>query len=190
MSIPCTRLFGSPALPCGRPVWSPIILLENSLSNQLRSISSQDSENIPTQPPRPPNAFLCFRSQFLQDKKAASHTEPEGSTSSLMSDLNPVQRWHSMSVEERRPHVHMALRLQQEHQISYPNSKFALGKGKKSAVPLPGPILRRGCPTKGPGNRRLSHHFLPDRPKPGATYSQLSFYSWPPCLVSNNFETL
>ncbi|KAJ7239377.1 high mobility group box domain-containing protein [Mycena haematopus] len=123
-------------------------------------MSSQNSENIPAQPPRPANAFLCFRSRFLRDRKAAaaSRTDPEGSKGSHMSDVSreAAQRWNSMSAEERRPYFDMASRIREEHKVAYPDYKFSPSKkgaaatASKSAVPRARPAHRRAQTTRGP----------------------------------------
>ncbi|KAF7375621.1 HMG box domain-containing protein [Mycena sanguinolenta] len=105
-------------------------------------------ENIPAAiaPPRPPNAFFCFRSRFIREKKAAAQpeTEPQGSKikGSRMPDLSreAALRWNTMLPEERRPFFEMATRLRNEHKVLYPNYKFAPGKkaaatASKSTVP-------------------------------------------------------
>ncbi|KAJ6578080.1 high mobility group box domain-containing protein [Mycena capillaripes] len=85
-------------------------------------------ENIPAHTPRPPNAFLCFRSRFIREQKAAS--QARGSKSGLMQDLSRQagQIWKRMSDEERRPYFDMASRLRAEHKVAYPDYKYTPSK--------------------------------------------------------------
>ncbi|KAJ7146782.1 high mobility group box domain-containing protein, partial [Mycena epipterygia] len=75
--------------------------------------------------PRPPNAFLCFRSRFIRDQKALAASK--GSKSSGMQDISRQAGhiWNDMSDEERSPYVEMANRMKEEHRMAHPDYKFA-----------------------------------------------------------------
>ncbi|KAF7335444.1 HMG box domain-containing protein [Mycena venus] len=87
-------------------------------------------KRIPAPPPRPPNAFICFRSRFIRDKKAASHAGGKGGKGSMMCDVSRQagDRWNDMSDEEQRPYFDLALRMREAHNIAYPNYKFCPSK--------------------------------------------------------------
>ncbi|KAJ6489054.1 hypothetical protein C8R45DRAFT_1074158 [Mycena sanguinolenta] len=130
-------------------------------------------ENIPTAnfPPRPPNAFFCFRSRFIREKKAAAQAEPQGSNlkGSRMPDVSreAATRWNSMTDAEQRPFFEMATRLRDEHKVLYPNYKFAPGKksaaaASKSAVPGARPAHRRAHTTKAPRTSGTGPSFSSD----------------------------
>ncbi|KAJ7692161.1 high mobility group box domain-containing protein, partial [Mycena rosella] len=72
--------------------------------------------------PRPPNAFLCFRSQLIREQKARSgqHKMQARDISRRAGHL-----WKEMSEEERRPYLEMSLRIKEEHMVAHPDYKFA-----------------------------------------------------------------
>ncbi|KAJ7765853.1 high mobility group box domain-containing protein, partial [Mycena maculata] len=77
--------------------------------------------------PRPPNAFICFRSRFIRDQKAKA---AQGSKGSGMQDASrhAGHVWNEMSDEEKRPYVEMSKRLRDDHKAAYPDYKFAPAK--------------------------------------------------------------
>ncbi|KAF8155341.1 hypothetical protein K438DRAFT_1942961 [Mycena galopus ATCC 62051] len=116
------------------------------------SMPSKETTSAP-HTPRPPNAFLCFRSRFIRDKKS--------SKGSHMCDISrqAAQRWNSMSAEERQPFFDMALVLRDEHRVAYPDYKFAPGKkeftGASKSVPRARPSRRAsGARTNTARSRR------------------------------------
>ncbi|KAJ7719496.1 hypothetical protein B0H16DRAFT_1474881 [Mycena metata] len=114
--------------------------------------------------PRPPNAFLCFRSRFIQDQKEAARTR--GLKGPGMKDISRQagQIWNEMSEEERRPFFEMAHRLKDEHRVMYPDYKFAPGK----KVPRPSgsrPSRSRAqASSMGSGPSLTSSHSTPRMP--------------------------
>ncbi|KAK7040041.1 putative transcription factor SOX-14 [Favolaschia claudopus] len=76
--------------------------------------------------PRPRNAFICFRSEFVRQAKLKGSSKPENQTC-LSRDA--ADAWRGMNAEERRPHVLMALQEKREHALRYPNYKYAPGSG-------------------------------------------------------------
>lgn len=92
-------------------------------------------ENIPSvYIPRPPNAFICFRSRFVRDQKA------QGSQGSGMKDISRQAGhiWNEMTEEERRPYVELSDRIKQEHRATYPDYKFNPAKrGSSKSVRAP-----------------------------------------------------
>jgi hypothetical protein len=141
-------------------------------------------DNIPSQPPRPPNAFLCFRSRFIREQKA-SHAR--GAKGSMMQDISrqAAHRWNGMSEEERRPYFDMALRMREEHRVTYPDYKFTPSKrgSGKSAGHRAQASRRRAQATGGPkepepGQSSFMAYFYHDDSHPMPTLS--SPYTPPP----------
>ncbi|KAJ7471042.1 high mobility group box domain-containing protein [Mycena latifolia] len=107
-------------------------------------------ENIPAAHiPRPPNPFICFRSRFIRDQKAASEKGARmQSISRRAGDL-----WNEMSDEQRRPYIEMSLRMKEDHMLAYPDYKFAPGKRAKDR-PKPAPRHRPRATASGSQRRR------------------------------------
>ncbi|KAJ7650909.1 high mobility group box domain-containing protein [Roridomyces roridus] len=82
--------------------------------------------------PRSPNAFICFRSQFVSMRKASGYSGPgcpQEHNSKLAGEV-----WNAMSPAEKQPYFVMAEQLKQEHMVQYPDYKFKRNKkpGSKS----------------------------------------------------------
>ncbi|KAF7317324.1 HMG box domain-containing protein [Mycena chlorophos] len=74
-------------------------------------------------PPRPPNAFLCFRAEYIKQEKARN----DGHTQTDWSKL-AGQQWRAMSPADKKKYQDMAARKKAEHQIQFPGYKYAPGK--------------------------------------------------------------
>ncbi|KAJ7825161.1 high mobility group box domain-containing protein, partial [Mycena leptocephala] len=61
--------------------------------------------------PRPPNAFILFRSSFIRARAVPAHIEPSHAALSAIAGLTwaalpapEKERWHSKAKEERERH--------------------------------------------------------------------------------------
>ncbi|KAJ7258998.1 hypothetical protein C8J57DRAFT_1035514, partial [Mycena rebaudengoi] len=85
--------------------------------------------------PRPPNAFFCFRSHFLEERRAAGALEGStkfggiGSQTSL--SRTAAAEWNSMGKVAQRPFIRMALKKRREHAVAHPFYKYAPRKRVK-----------------------------------------------------------
>ncbi|KAF8155775.1 hypothetical protein B0H34DRAFT_675910 [Crassisporium funariophilum] len=77
--------------------------------------------------PRPRNAFIFFRSSFINSRPPAG----EGQQNELSKSAGKV--WNRMSAEERRPFLVMAELEKQEHQVLYPNYIYSPGRAGTKA---------------------------------------------------------
>ncbi|KAG7453229.1 uncharacterized protein BT62DRAFT_873512, partial [Guyanagaster necrorhizus] len=73
--------------------------------------------------PRPPNAFLQFRSTYWEENKRERNNR---NVSRICGFL-----WNSMSAEERRVYEEMAAVAQAEHKLKYPHFTYAPGRREK-----------------------------------------------------------
>ncbi|TFY82890.1 hypothetical protein EWM64_g1127 [Hericium alpestre] len=94
--------------------------------------------------PRPPNAFILFRSSFIKSQQIPDKIE--GNRSSLSKIIGIV--WKSLPREEREHWEAQAVKAQAEHRQRYPHWRFrpctnALAKVKD------GPPRKRGSRNKG-----------------------------------------
>ncbi|KAF7324257.1 HMG box domain-containing protein [Mycena venus] len=101
--------------------------------------------------PRPRNAFICFRSEYVKAQKAAS-AKP-GSLNQTVLSRGAGAAWRALSDEEREPFVLMALREKEEHAIRYPNYQYApashcvSGAARKNKKHRPAPSRRASSAT-------------------------------------------
>ncbi|KAJ7199001.1 high mobility group box domain-containing protein, partial [Mycena pura] len=70
--------------------------------------------------PRPANAFLCFRSLYIQEQKATAQPAARQTDYSRRA----AQLWNSMSAKERRPYKDIADRIQAEHSALHPDYRY------------------------------------------------------------------
>ncbi|KAJ7629706.1 high mobility group box domain-containing protein, partial [Mycena polygramma] len=88
--------------------------------------SKASQEKAPAHTPRPPNAFLCFRSRFIREMKAfqTSNSGP------MMRDISKqaADVWNSMDDEDRQPYFEQAYRMRDEHKAAYPDYKYTPSK--------------------------------------------------------------
>ncbi|KIJ23985.1 hypothetical protein M422DRAFT_111323, partial [Sphaerobolus stellatus SS14] len=66
--------------------------------------------------PRPPNAFIVFRTEYIRAM------ETQNSTPEVSRSLGEM--WRSMSEEQKQPWVEKALEKKLEHQAKYPNYRY------------------------------------------------------------------
>ncbi|KAF9068677.1 high mobility group box domain-containing protein, partial [Rhodocollybia butyracea] len=70
--------------------------------------------------PRPPNAFMLFRSHMLKTKAIPPSAERRQQQLSKVAG----ECWNLLTQEERKPWHDEAARLLKEHQRKYPDYKF------------------------------------------------------------------
>ncbi|KAJ7279904.1 hypothetical protein C8J57DRAFT_994447, partial [Mycena rebaudengoi] len=73
--------------------------------------------------PRPPNAFMCYRSHLLLEHRSPTHGAGGFSVvGTLQQDISREagSKWRAMSEEERRPFMELAAQLKAQHAILYP----------------------------------------------------------------------
>lgn len=71
--------------------------------------------------PRPPNAFLCFRSEFWEMEKQRPESERDHRQISVLAG----ERWRSLSEAGRAPFKRMAEEYKKLHAKQYPDYKYA-----------------------------------------------------------------
>lgn len=77
--------------------------------------------------PRPPNAFMFFRSELWSKEKIKKTVERDHRQISRIAG----QVWNEMSDEARKPFIEQALVAKEEHKKKYPDYKFSpVSKGK------------------------------------------------------------
>nr|GAT50478.1 predicted protein [Mycena chlorophos] len=124
-------------------------------------------------PPRPPNAFLCFRAEYIKEEKARN----DGHTQTDWSKL-AGQQWRAMSPADKKKYQDMAARKKAEHQVQFPDYKYTPGKrglenrlrnGRASsksgsattAATTTAPLSGRARGSKTSGKRRTTRLRLP-----------------------------
>ncbi|KAJ7183654.1 high mobility group box domain-containing protein, partial [Mycena filopes] len=87
-------------------------------------MSSSTSANTP-HIPRPPNAFMIFRSQFIQDEREVLRLQGRSDTS-RMQDISRAagQQWRAMNGEARRPFFEQADEAKRMHGLRHPDYVF------------------------------------------------------------------
>jgi HMG (high mobility group) box len=70
--------------------------------------------------PRPPNAFMLFRSDFLSKGIIPSHVESKQQTLSLLVAIC----WRELAPEEKKVWNDLAKKMKQEHSLRHPNYKY------------------------------------------------------------------
>ncbi|KZT04523.1 uncharacterized protein LAESUDRAFT_761083 [Laetiporus sulphureus 93-53] len=97
--------------------------------------------------PRPPNAFMLFRADFVHQRHIPGSIEAtHGTLSKIIGNL-----WHALPLEEKRTWENLAKKAKAEHRQMYPDYRFRpvhKKKGEKNAkkkgkIPLPEPDERR-----------------------------------------------
>ncbi|KXN83089.1 Repressor ROX1 [Leucoagaricus sp. SymC.cos] len=95
--------------------------------------------------PRPPNAFMLFRADFVRQKHVPGSIETNhGSLSKIIGNC-----WRALPLEEKRVWEVKAKHAKAEHKAKYPNYRFRpvhnKNKEKKKEKPLPMPEDERRC---------------------------------------------
>ncbi|KAJ7175633.1 high mobility group box domain-containing protein, partial [Mycena filopes] len=73
--------------------------------------------------PRPRNAFICFRSNYVQAQKTLV-AEPKSLEQTAMS-CSAGEAWRKMNEEQRQPYVLQALAEKAAHALKYPEYRYA-----------------------------------------------------------------
>ncbi|KAJ7176257.1 hypothetical protein C8R43DRAFT_834640, partial [Mycena crocata] len=72
--------------------------------------------------PRPRNAFICFRSDYVRAEKRAA-AQPKALDQTVMS-RGAADEWRNMDENERLPYILMARAEKEAHAIRYPNYRY------------------------------------------------------------------
>ncbi|KAJ7185316.1 hypothetical protein C8R46DRAFT_1060108 [Mycena filopes] len=93
--------------------------------------------------PRPRNAFICFRSDYVKaQKNAAANSKPKALDQTAMS-CGAGDAWRKMDEGEREPYVLMALAEKAAHALKYPDYRYAPGSATGVARKVRKPKARR-----------------------------------------------
>lgn len=92
--------------------------------------SALDSNNIP----RPCNAWILFRTHYVQTATRQIGDPVPGSRAKVTEDSQTAsEMWKSMSPEEKAPWYELSEEKKREHQEQYPNYKYKPGPAKTKA---------------------------------------------------------
>lgn len=85
--------------------------------------------------PRPPNAFILFRSDIIRQYKEAQKTSPQGTEEKKQQTFSKVagEAWRNLSDEGRQVYVDMAEAKKVAHQERFPEYRFAPKRTPKTA---------------------------------------------------------
>ncbi|KAJ7153713.1 hypothetical protein C8R46DRAFT_835487, partial [Mycena filopes] len=72
--------------------------------------------------PRPRNAFICFRSDYVKAQKTLA-TEPKSLDQTAMS-CGAGEAWREMNEEQRQPYVLQAQAEKAAHALKYPAFRY------------------------------------------------------------------
>ncbi|KAF7335618.1 putative transcription factor SOX-14 [Mycena venus] len=122
--------------------------------------------------PRPRNAFICFRSEYVKAPKGASVNQ-------TVLSCGAAEVWRGMDDEERAPFVLMAQEEKEEHARMYPNYRYAPGStsgaSRKNKKPKPAASRRASTATSDSSDvrvrsptheRRRKYRTNPPAPRP------------------------
>ncbi|KAL0579569.1 hypothetical protein V5O48_002449 [Marasmius crinis-equi] len=129
--------------PTGATLDSPAVSGLRACSESVSSsFTSSDSRSSPSHPlsgkakedyvPRPPNAFILYRSHFWEVQKS-NPTERNHRQISRSAGI----KWQSLSEEEKDPWRKLAERRKQEHAEKYPEYKFSPQRKARSVRHAP-----------------------------------------------------
>ncbi|KAJ7193557.1 hypothetical protein GGX14DRAFT_478031 [Mycena pura] len=111
--------------------------------------------------PRPRNAFICFRSFYVQEHRAMP-----GTLNQTVMSRGAAEVWRGMSAAERAPFLREAENEKRAHALKYPNYRYAPGSAngvaKRSAKKVKR-ATRRWSPAESSDASSLqSHSPVPD----------------------------
>ncbi|KAJ7172924.1 hypothetical protein C8R43DRAFT_977882 [Mycena crocata] len=139
-----------------------------------QSISFMPLEEAPSRPhrarharkqpdghiPRPPNAFILFRSSFIRNQRVSSEVETNHSTLSKIIGLT----WQNLPADERRLWHAKARAAGEEHRRRFPAYSFR-PLHRRTAVPDKDTVQRKFKSSKDPlAKRRAREHAVVDDP--------------------------
>ncbi|KAJ7198256.1 high mobility group box domain-containing protein, partial [Mycena pura] len=90
---------------------------------------AKTGKRAPSYIPRPPNAFILFRSSFIRSQNVPGRVEGNHSTLSKIIG----KYWHALPPSERARWEDKARAAQAEHRRRYPDWRFRPGNGKVRA---------------------------------------------------------
>ncbi|KAF4622549.1 hypothetical protein D9613_008976 [Agrocybe pediades] len=99
----------------------PAVYADAESTRGTRSRRRRDPEHIP----RPRNAFIFFRSYFID------HLLPSGSGQQHEISKQAGEAWRRLSKSEREPFVHRAKLEREMHKARYPDYVYAGGRGTR-----------------------------------------------------------
>ncbi|KAI0367513.1 hypothetical protein BV20DRAFT_557836 [Pilatotrama ljubarskyi] len=117
---------GEPEIDHEAPTMSPA-----KLADYAGPRTSHSRKKKPGHIPRPPNAFMIFRSELWNKEKIKSTVERDHRQISRIAG----NLWNDLSEAERAPYHHLAEEAKKEHARKYPQYKYS-------------PIYRRDKPAK------------------------------------------
>ncbi|KAJ7049868.1 hypothetical protein C8F01DRAFT_1181327 [Mycena amicta] len=100
----------------------------------------------PSHIPRPPNAFILFRSAFIRDQRVSSAVEASHSTLSKIIGLT----WQRLSAEEREVWHERAREAAEEHRRRFPEYTFRPKVVKRAPVATGSPDQTAPAPQRRP----------------------------------------
>ncbi|RXW18287.1 hypothetical protein EST38_g7566 [Candolleomyces aberdarensis] len=148
---PVTASFSLPPSPVDHP-------MPSTSSGRPRSKSTrgqQPKKRVSSHIPRPPNAFILFRSSFIKSQQIPDKVE--GNHSNLSKIIGHY--WKALSPEERAEWEAKAVVAQEEHRQQYPDWRFRPGP-----YPVGGKVKAK---EGGTGSRRRSTVIKVNEPSEG-----------------------
>lgn len=137
--------FNNPSLLVGIPVES--MLFPSAPTFPSRKRQENGKKKLENHIPRPPNAFILFRSSFINNKHVSADIETNHSTLSKIIGLT----WHNLPHEERQIWHTKAKIALEEHRRKYPQYAFRpshtkfRGGGDKRKTREVGPRNMKRC---------------------------------------------
>lgn len=102
------------------PIYQPAPKRRRKTASTAPKDSEEDGSVAPEHIPRPPNAFILFRSSFIKSQHVSSSIE--GNHGTLSKIVGMV--WHNLSFEERQIWQAKAKRALAEHKRRFPEYSF------------------------------------------------------------------
>lgn len=120
--------------------------------------TSSSRKKIQNHIPRPPNAFMCYRSWFWDQKKLEQDCERDHRRISCLA----AQSWRELDDAQRAPHRRKAEELKRKHLELYPQYRYAPSSREKKV-----PEKRKASGSVSAGLEGSSHkRFKPDTETP------------------------
>lgn len=122
------------------PIYQPAPKRRRKTASTAPKDAEDDGSVAPEHIPRPPNAFILFRSSFIKSQHVSSSIE--GNHGTLSKIVGMV--WHNLSFEERQIWQAKAKRALAEHKRRFPEYSFRPSNKDKAikAVGVSGEVAR------------------------------------------------
>ncbi|KAF9230852.1 hypothetical protein BU15DRAFT_83101 [Melanogaster broomeanus] len=108
-----------PTLYHSIPPWPPFYAMAGPIRSTPVAGSARQQPAYKVQPPRPPNAWILYRSDRLKDLPPSKERRAQADVSKLISDL-----WKNEKEEVKLEYERMADARKAEHQRMYPSYRF------------------------------------------------------------------